>query len=62
MCFLVEDDVAEIVFLEWLHLEQYDVAHDGVEDFRVVERLISVINGFRIDARAVFGVVFDLDC
>ena len=58
---LVVNEIAEVPLLVRPDLEQDDVAHHGVVDLGVVERLIGIVDRFGVDALAAVGAVLDFD-
>ena len=57
----VEDQVAPPLLAVRLDAQQDEGADGGVLELRVVERLVGVVDGLRVDAGAVRRVVLDLD-
>ena len=61
LCLLIEDEVSKVLFLVGTNLHENEIADRSVENLSVVESLIRILNGFRIDPFAFFGIVFNLD-
>ena len=59
--FFVVNDVTKLIFPIRPNLEQNDISDGGVKYFGVVECLIGIVDVFRVDALACFGVVLDFD-
>ena len=57
----VEDEVTPDLLVVWSNPEQNQAADLRVLDARVVERLVRVVDAFRVDALPALGVVLDLD-
>jgi len=58
---LVVDEVAPGLLTVWQNLEEDEHTDVRVEDRRVVERLIAILDLLAVDALAAVGVVLDLD-
>jgi hypothetical protein len=57
----VVDEVPPLRLAVRLDLQQHQRAHDAVQDLRVVERLVGVLDRLAVDAEPVLRVVLDLD-
>lgn len=55
------DQIAEVSFLIGADFQKNQMVEDRVECFRIIERLIGVVDRFAIDSQSIFGVVLDLD-